>query len=237
MRLNWQQERVLAVMAHPDDADLMCVGTLERAHLEGAEIAIVYLCMGDKGQPDPPLPHLADVRFAEAKKNADIVGARLFRGIFDDGSLTDSPAPREFLLAVYRDFRPTLVITHPPEDYHPDHRACAQLAEGVTWFSASKGFVLEDKPALALPPALWWCDTFGMTGFQPTLFIDVSAVGPGKIERLTSHESQLARGPGGASHPFASLVAHQMQSRGREALVDYAEAFRPHLTYKRTRAW
>ncbi len=56
MRLTWQDERVLAVMAHPDDADLMCAGTLERAHMEGAEIAIVYLCMGDKGQPDPPLP-------------------------------------------------------------------------------------------------------------------------------------------------------------------------------------
>ncbi len=66
---------------------------------------------------------------------------------------------------------------------------------------------MENKPALPLPPALWWCDTFGMTGFQPTLFVDISAVGPGKIERLTSHESQLARGPGGASHPFATLVA------------------------------
>jgi LmbE family N-acetylglucosaminyl deacetylase len=237
MRLSFEGERILAVMAHPDDADLMCAGTLERAHLEGAEVGIVYLCMGDKGQPDPPIPHLADVRHAEALRNAEAIGARLIRGIFDDGSLADTPAAREFLLATYRDFRPTLVLSHPLEDYHADHRAAAALAEAATWFSASKGFVLENSPPLPAPPALWWCDTFGMTGFTPTLYVDVSVVGPGKIERLNNHASQRPRGAGGQSHPFAPLLAEQMGTRGREAMVTYAEAFRPYHTYKRTRAW
>jgi N-acetylglucosamine malate deacetylase 1 len=237
MRLSFAGERILAVMAHPDDADLMCAGLLERARSEGAPIGVAYLCRGDKGQPDPPLPNLADVRFGEAARNAEAIGATIIRGIFDDGSLVDGEPGRAFLLAAFREFRPTLVIAHPPEDYHPDHQACAQLALSVSWMSASKGFITENLPPLTQQPALWWCDTFGMTGFDPTLFVDVSPWGPGKVDRLASHESQLARGPGGSSHPFAALVRHQMESRGRESLVEYAEAYRPHQTYKRTRAW
>jgi LmbE family N-acetylglucosaminyl deacetylase len=237
MRLSFTHERVLAVMAHPDDADLMCAGLLQRAHADGADIGIVYLCMGEKGQPEPPIPQLADRRFAEAKTNADAIGARIIRGIFDDGTLADNSAGRDFLLAAFREFRPTLVIAHPPEDYHPDHQACAQLALSVSWMSASKGFVTENLPPLPQQPALWWCDTFGMTGFNATLFLDVSSFGQAKIDRLTNHESQLARGPGGSTHPFAPLVAHQLEARGKESLVTFAEAYRPHHTHKRTRAW
>ena len=51
MKLNFQNERVLAVVAHPDDAELLCAGTLARARNDGAEIGICVLCRGDKGQP------------------------------------------------------------------------------------------------------------------------------------------------------------------------------------------
>ena len=49
MRITFQHDRVLAVMAHPDDAELLCAGTLARARADGAAIAICVMCRGDKG--------------------------------------------------------------------------------------------------------------------------------------------------------------------------------------------
>ncbi len=49
MRLSFANDRLLAVMAHPDDAELLCAGTLARAQADGAAIGILVMCRGDKG--------------------------------------------------------------------------------------------------------------------------------------------------------------------------------------------
>ncbi len=59
MKLDFSSERVLAVVAHPDDAELLCAGTLARARSEGAAIAVCVLCRGNGGQPAKPIRNLA----------------------------------------------------------------------------------------------------------------------------------------------------------------------------------
>lgn len=90
MKLNFEQERLLAVVAHPDDAELLCAGTLARAHQQGAAVGICVLCQGDKGQPDPPIQNLAEVRRQEMHSAARLLGADLFFGKNPDGALFDS---------------------------------------------------------------------------------------------------------------------------------------------------
>ena len=65
MRLDFTDERVLAVVAHPDDTELLYAGTLARASRDGAEIAICVLCAGDKGQPADSIENLAEIRKEE----------------------------------------------------------------------------------------------------------------------------------------------------------------------------
>jgi LmbE family N-acetylglucosaminyl deacetylase len=166
-----------------------------------------------------------------------LLGAELFSGIVPDGTLADTDAVRHHLLIIYRTFRPTLVLAHAPADYHPDHRAAAQVAEAGTWFAASKAFTTDGLAPLDTPPALWWMDTLGMTGFEPSLYIDVSPFAQLKEQLLACHVSQLSRTAGGAMHPLRDLMVEQQSVRGREAGTLAAEAFRPHLTHKRTRAW
>ena len=62
MKLDFSNERVLAVVAHPDDAEILCAGTLARALQDGASIGIAVLCKGDRGQPQDPIPELGGVR-------------------------------------------------------------------------------------------------------------------------------------------------------------------------------
>ena len=80
MRLDFRGERILAVVAHPDDAELLCAGTLARAKADGAAIAVCVLCRGDKGQPDPPIENLGDVRSGEMAEAAKLLGADLLEG-------------------------------------------------------------------------------------------------------------------------------------------------------------
>src|SRR6185369_17945810 len=65
MHLSFAGDRMLAVVAHPDDAELLCAGTLARARADGAAIGVCVLCQGDKGQPAEPIVNLAAVRLQE----------------------------------------------------------------------------------------------------------------------------------------------------------------------------
>jgi LmbE family N-acetylglucosaminyl deacetylase len=237
MRLNFPHDRVLAVMAHPDDAELLCAGTLARAREDGAAIGLCVLCAGDKGVASGQTPpDLAATRRSEAEAAAALLGAEPFWLGWPDGELVDAIPHRRWLIEIYRRFQPTLILTHAPEDYHPDHRAAATLAEAASWFCASHGH-LTDSPALAAPPALWWADTLNLTGFTPEIYIDVSAQVDLKQRMLACHHSQLQRRGDADFAPLTDLMLGQAATRGGQAGVVAAEAFRPHHAFKRLRAW
>jgi LmbE family N-acetylglucosaminyl deacetylase len=236
MRLDFSGERVLAVVAHPDDAEVLCAGTLARAKRDGAAIGICVLCKGDRGQPATPITNLAAVRRREMAAAAKLLEAVLLRGEFGDGQLIDGPAQRKKLIQLYRRFRPTLVLAHWKDDYHADHRAVGALAEAVSWFCASAGHQTRAAP-MDRQPALWWMDTMNMIGFEPGFFVDVSGQIDLKRRMLACHRSQMRRSVDGDFAPLEEQMVQQAQARGAQAGVPAAEAFRVHLAWKRARAW
>lgn len=236
MRLDFHDERVLAVVAHPDDAELLCAGTLARAKADGAAVGVAVLCLGEKGQPAEPIPRLAAVRRRETTAAARLLGAELFWGRIPDGTLADDRPTRLRAIEIYRRFRPTLVLAHAPQDYHADHRAASALAETASWFCAARGHKTR-SPALASPPALWWMDSVNMHGFEPGLYVDVSEFMTLKEAMLGCHQSQAARGSDADFSPLLDLVRVQAGTRGAQSGVAAAEAFRPHHAFKRARAW
>ena len=112
MQLSFAGERLLAVVAHPDDADYYCAGTLARAKADGAAIGILVLCQGDKGQPATPIPNLAALRRKEMSAAAKLLGAELFFGRVPDGHLADAPPLRRIAVEACRRFEPTLLLAH-----------------------------------------------------------------------------------------------------------------------------
>src|SRR5579862_9725045 len=102
MKLDFAGERILAVVAHPDDAELLCAGTLARAKAEGAAIGVCVLCKGDKGQPSRPIKNLAGVRKKEMAAAARFLGAELFSGGFGDGELADGRQQRLAVIEIFR---------------------------------------------------------------------------------------------------------------------------------------
>jgi N-acetylglucosamine malate deacetylase 1 len=236
MQLHFQNVRVLTVVAHPDDAELLCAGTLARARQEGAAVGVCVLCQGDKGQPAERIENLRQIRLKEMQASAAVLGAELFTGGFPDGTLNDSSEARRTVMDILRQFRPTLVLAHSPQDYHADHRAASTLAEIATWISASRGQESE-LPPLAEPPELWWMDCINRTGFEPGFYVDISNFVDLKHQLLNCHASQLQRGADRNFAPLAELMQLQMTARGAEAGVAAAEAFCIHRSFKRMRAW
>ncbi|WP_045879126.1 PIG-L family deacetylase [Pseudofrankia sp. DC12] len=98
-----RRSALLAVMAHPDDAELWAGGTLA-LHAQSAHVTIA-------------IPPSDPARLAEAAAGADILGAHL--------QLLDDPVTPQALSAVLTELRPDVVITHPFADVHPDHRGLA----------------------------------------------------------------------------------------------------------------
>ncbi len=150
MHLSFAGERLLAVVAHPDDADYHCAGTLARAKADGAAIGILVLCQGDKGQPAVPIPNLAALRRKEMAAAAKLLGAEVFFGKVPDGHLADTPPLRRIAVEACRRFEPTLLLAHHAADYHADHRAAGLLAEAASWFCTSIGHKTR-RPALKQP--------------------------------------------------------------------------------------
>ncbi|MCA9081122.1 MAG: PIG-L family deacetylase [Planctomycetaceae bacterium] len=236
MRLDFSDERVLAVVAHPDDAELLCAGTLARARDAGAVIAVCVACRGDKGQPQVLVDDLAIVRRAEMQQAAALLGAELFTLDQPDSELFDTVEVRRLLVEVARQFRPTLLLGHHPEDYHVDHRALSHLTEVVSWLATSPGFVTTSPP-LETSPALWWLDLLQQQGPQPELYVDISGQLELKQRLLECHASQLQRGNDGNFAPLAELMRQQATLRGQQSGVIAAEGFTPYRAFKRTRAW
>jgi len=234
VKLDFSNERVLAVVAHPDDAEILCAGTLARALEDGASIGIAVLCKGDRGQPEDPIPELGDVRGEEMTVAAKLLGAQLFLGEVSDGSLSDEVAVRLELTEIFRKFESTLVLAHDPADYHPDHQAASKIAQAASWYCASKGHETSSPPTPG-PPALWFMDTVQMLGFEPGFYVDVTAQMDLKLAMLRCHQTQLARGA--ELPPLAQTMELQAMARGMQAGVEQAEAFRIAPLMKRIRAW
>jgi LmbE family N-acetylglucosaminyl deacetylase len=236
VRLDFTSERVLAIVAHPDDAELLCAGTLARAAADGAAIGVCVLCAGDKGVSSEPVANLATVRRREATAAAKLLGCLASFAGFPDGELADGPRQRRTLLRLVRAFAPTLVLAHAPEDYHPDHRAAAALADAVSWFAASRGHVTRDAP-LPAPPALWRMDTVAGTDFLPGFFVDISGYVDIKHRMLRCHASQMRRDRDSDFAPLEELMRRQYAARGDQCGVTAAEAFRIERAFKRARPW
>ncbi|MCP4782617.1 MAG: LmbE family protein [Fuerstiella sp.] len=236
VKLDFKSERVLAVVAHPDDAELLCAGALARARSDGAAIGIAVLCRGDKGQSDPPIENLGELRSGEMQASARLLQAELLEGGFGDGELFDEVQSRRTVVEMLRQFRPTTVLAHSADDYHPDHRAASAITEAASWFCASSGH-LTASPPLASPPALWWMDTVEMIGFRPDFSIDISEFVELKRQMLHCHRSQLIRGKNADFSPLEEVMIRQYESRGAHSGVAAAEAFQQASVWKRVAAW
>src|SRR5438552_17450176 len=102
----------LALMAHPDDAELLCAGTLIRLRALGWEIHIATMTGGDCGTTELSPERISEIRIAEARAAAKVIGGTYHCLGESDGMVVyDKPTIRK-VVDLFRKIGPALVITH-----------------------------------------------------------------------------------------------------------------------------
>ena len=172
---------VLAIVAHPDDAELLCGGTLA---IHGARAGILDLTAGESGSAGT-----VESRAVEAGAAARVLGVARWNAGLPDGAVSDSKEARLVVAGFIRKIKPKNIITHWPDARHPDHAAAAQLARHASFLSGLKRLPIEGEPHR--PQRLAYALAYQETTRKPTFVVDISAHMQTKLDAIFAYGSQF----------------------------------------------
>ncbi|HYT91421.1 MAG TPA: PIG-L deacetylase family protein [Gemmataceae bacterium] len=184
--------RLLILGAHPDDADYAAGGTAALYRAAGNTVKMVSLTNGDAGHHLQPGPDLARRRRAEAAAAGKVIGATYDVLDNHDGQLLPTLENRLQIIRLIRSFQPDLVLTHRPNDYHPDHRYTSQLVQDAAYMVTVPA-VAPDTPHLQRDPVIAYLpDDFQKPyPFEPSVLVDVGPVLGQIVAMMHCHTSQF----------------------------------------------
>ncbi|MCI0378386.1 MAG: PIG-L family deacetylase [Gemmataceae bacterium] len=187
-----QPLRLLIIGAHPDDADYAAGGTASLYRAAGHVVHMVSLTNGDAGHHLRAGPDLAKRRRQEAANAGAVIGAPYELLDNHDGELEPTLENRRQVIRLLRTIRPDLVLTHRPNDYHPDHRYTSQLVQDAAYMVTVPAIV-PGMPHLAANPVIAYLpDDFTKPyPLQPAIAVDVGPVIDKIVDMLDCHVSQF----------------------------------------------
>lgn len=231
----------LAVLAHPDDAEFLCAGTLIRLKREhGWAIHVATMTAGDCGSAEHGPDEIAAIRRAEGTAACDAVGATYHCLGERDLRVVFGERTTEAVCRLLNAVRPAAVFTHSPEDYHLDHEQTSQAVRSAVFAAPIKNYLhrpghAEAHPPLDAIPHLFYCDPLeGKDQFgrevPPAFRVGITGAIDDKARMLACHESQRAwlRKHHGVDNLVDSMRDWSAKRAGA-AGVGYAEGFRQHL--------
>lgn len=228
---------VLAIHAHPDDVEFQCAGTLAHLAAQGHTIIIATMTPGDCGSRDLPPAEISTIRRREALASAELLGAGYMCLEFRDLSIVVDNDAKHRVTETIRGVRPDLVITAPPVDYMDDHEATSRLVRDACFNASCPNYATrkwDPAPATAKIPHLYYVDPIeGVDHWgepiRPHFYVDITRTFDTKQQMLACHESQRAwlRAQHGVDE-YLDSQRRWSSTRGQEAGVEMAEAFRQH---------
>jgi LmbE family N-acetylglucosaminyl deacetylase len=189
-------KRAMVIMAHPDDCEFMCGGTVAVLTSAGWEVDIVVVTSGNKGTKDPAMTsqRLAGTREEEQRDAARILGANepTFFG-YHDGSVLDDDELRGSVVYTLRRRRPELVITWDgfrPGFNHRDHRNTGRATYDAIYPAADDHLYHPEHKLDGLQPHRPLVLLLGGTN-EPDLHVDIEPVLRRKVRAVLAHTSQM----------------------------------------------
>ena len=223
--------RLMFVSAHPDD-DLLVLGTfIKFKRLFNAKIKEVVVTPGSTANETTNLDEIIKIRSKEIKQLASRIGFEVtflkpLEIDFSTGKVRELPIIMDLdkvgksalsgLIKEIREFKPDIVITLPPYDYHPMHKEVSKLTIDAVRMASTSAWseFLGEKHTTSL----WFTDSLNLLE-NPTIYIDISDVFEEKIKAYKEIYSSQ----------YDPKVANYMESlakiRGYQIKVKYAEAF------------
>lgn len=163
---------ITAIGAHPDDIEIFFYGFLAACRERGDRLNLIVATDGAAGGPEPG-PALAQRRADEAVAGLAELGVPVMLDL-PDGRLAETDGAANMIRDAVAATTPDLILTHAPEDYHPDHRALSAMVGDAGSFRC---------------PVLY-ADTLMGVGFSPEFYVDITAHADEKHHAILAHQSQ-----------------------------------------------
>jgi len=224
----------MTFMAHPDDAEILCAGTLIRLAKLGWEIHIATAAPGDCGTMTHDRWQISAIRTDEARRAAALIGATYHCIDERDGFICYDKPSLHKTIDLFRRIGPALVFTHPAKDYMLDHEMASLLARAASFIFGAPNASAFPVPPDAAIPYLYYVDPVEARDplgnrVQPTTWIDITPQLELKAQMLATHASQrdwlLAHH---GDDEYIDSMRRHAALRGAELGVPAAEAFIQH---------
>lgn len=219
---------LLVVAAHPGDFVWRAAGAIALHLAAGWRVKVVCASLGVKGeagplwnQPGMTMASVSALRRQEAMAAADALGVELALLDMDDYPLVPSTADIVGLSGLLREFRPTVIITHPPKDPgNVDHANVSEMVIQARSFAAARGYGSD----VLNPPAVYFFEPHQpeQCDFQADLFLNISEYWGVKRRAFEAIQSQ--RGVWDYYERVALQRGAQAGRRATHAIL-HAEAF------------
>ena len=224
----------LSFLAHPDDAEFLCTGTLIQLGALGWELHIATATAGDLGSMTENREQISARRKAEGAAAARMLGGEYHcLEELDCLFCFDKPTLQK-TYELFRKVSPSLVFTHPAQDYMLDHEVVHKLARAARFIYDAPNLSTQPRTPGAGVPFLYYCDPIEGRDHSgqlvtPTTYVDISGQLDRKKELLACHESQRSwlMAHHGMDEYLESMSRHAAE-RGAEIGVAAAEAFIQH---------
>ncbi len=184
---------IIAFGAHPDDAELKAGGVAAMWAAQGHKVKFVSLTNGDIGHFAQAGAPLAQRRRAEVEECANIFGIETEVLDIHDGELVPSLENRRKVADLIREWQADIVLSHRPNDYHPDHRYTGVLVEDASVIVAAPFFSSNTDATKGNPIFLHYSDNFQKPyPFEPAIVVGIDQVADQKWDCIQAMPSQFA---------------------------------------------
>ena len=185
--------RVIAIFAHPDDADFKMGGTAALMAEAGHKVKFISITNGNAGHHEKGGGVLAKIRRAEAEEAARRLGIEEYE-VWDnnDAMLTPELHIRMDIIRAIREWNADVVIGLRPNDYHPDHRNAGKLVIDASYMVIVPNVVSDTEPLRNNPVFLYMQDGFSKPNpFSHDVAVSIDEVIDTKVDGLDAHQSQV----------------------------------------------
>lgn len=228
---------VLALMAHPDDVEILSGGTLALLKQQGWNIAMASMTPGQAGSTSLNAEQISIVRRKEAAAAAAVLAGSYDCMEAEDVFITYDKPTLLRVIELFRKVQPQMVIAASPSDYMLDHEITSHLAQTACMGATIPNIITGGLPILAKVPHLYYADPVqGKDRFGKEIvgdiLVDITSVMPTKEAMLCCHHTQRdwLKTISGVDE-FVLMMQSFGERNGKIIGKPYAEGYRQHLGF------
>jgi LmbE family N-acetylglucosaminyl deacetylase len=215
--------RIICFGAHPDDCELQAGGAAAMWAKKGHKVKFVSVTNGDIGHWRDAGGPLAHRRKAEVEEAAKILGIATEVLDIHDGELLPTVENRRTITRLIREWKADIVMSHRPNDYHPDHRYSGVLVQDAAYMVTVPFFCPDVPPLKDNPIFFYYPDSFQKPNpFQADVVVAVDSVMEKKLDALGVIVSQFAEGGANGSADLLPSDPAKQKERHKQVRNGFA---------------